>query len=215
MIYKNGRTIETTIIHTTNKHTYVTPKNGYLEIRLSKYANLNDILKRIEPNFDKYERLTKYIPKNELMLWGKCYKLEVTKTKGFTYHLENGTIKVKSDKDLEQIKDLILKQELLNELMVITRFVNEQIKRFNYQEVPIKVAKLKTKYGSYHLKKHVITLNTKLAHYDKIHLTYVLYHEYAHQKHPHHQKSFYHALKDLFPNYKEVQTSLKNQRIYQ
>ncbi|MFA5719625.1 MAG: YgjP-like metallopeptidase domain-containing protein [Acholeplasmataceae bacterium] len=215
MIYKNGRTIETKVIKTTNKHTYVVPKNGYLEIRLSKYANLNDILKRIEPNFDKYERLTKYIPEDELMLWGKCYKLEVIKTKGFSYHLENGIIKVKSDAYLEQIKDLILKQELLNELKSITALVNKQIKLFGYQEVPIKVAKLKSKYGSYHLKKHEITLNSKLAHYDKIYLTYVLYHEYAHQKHPHHQKTFYQALATLFPEYKSVQAELKNQRIYQ
>lgn len=215
MIYKDGRTLQTKVIQTTNKHTYIKPKNGYIEIHLSKYARLDDIIKRILPNFDKYEALTKPIDAQKLMLWGYPYLIQINAVPGFSYVVEKDVIVVNSTYELSVIKDTILKHELQRKLDRVKEDIHQTIKTHGYHEVPMKLKKLKSKFGSYHLLKHEITLNTKLAHYDSIYLTYVLYHEYTHQKYPHHQPTFYRALQQLFPDYKSVQKALKRQPIYE
>ena len=119
-----------------------------------------------------------------------------------------------SNKSLEEIKTNILLEETKIYLNSILEEVNLNVKLHGYKIVPIKLKKLKSKFGSYHLKKHEIILNIHLASYNKECMKYVLYHEYTHQKYPHHQKSFYQALSSLYPNDKEIEKLLKKKRIY-
>lgn len=214
MIKKNNQSIPLKVIQTNNKHTYVKPQNGYLEIRLSKYTNIETIKKRLLLKFDKYYTLTKPINDNQLYVWNQLYTLDIQQADNDSYKIENGIIKVYSNKDIKLIKDLILEQELIRRLHKRLPEINKIIIKEGYDVVPIKLKKLKSKYGSYHLKKHEITLNTHLASYDVSCLDYVIYHEYTHQKHPHHQTSFYAALKKLYPTYKQAQKALKINRIY-
>lgn len=212
MIKKDNKTIETIIIKTSNKHTYIKPKNGYLEIHLSKYASEAEILKRITPKFDKYYKLTQKIPSEKMYLWGALYTLKEGEG-SFDYKIGNGFIEVYSKNDIN-IKEAILKQELKNYLKENLDEIHHQISQCGYQVVPIKLKKLKSKFGSYHLIKHEITLNTALASFHKDATKYVIYHEYAHQKHPHHQRAFYKALDELYPNHQTAKNHLKTHLIY-
>lgn len=214
MIKKDNKTIKLKVIRTNNKHTYIRPENGYLEIRLGKHMNLDTIKERIFAKFDKYHYLTKEVSSDKMHLWGEEKTLKINDSVGFKYSISGDLINVYSNKSLEEIKTNILLEETKAYLNSILEEVNLNVKKNGYKVVPIKLKRLKSKFGSYHLKKNEIILNVHLASYNKECMKYVLYHEYTHQKYPHHQKPFYKALDALYPNYKETEKQLKKKRIY-
>ncbi len=214
MIKKDDKTIKLKVIKTNNKHTYIRPENGYLEVKLGKYMNLDTIKDRILAKFDKYYYLTEEISNDYMHIWGEVKTLKINDGVGFKYRISGDFIDVYSNKNLEEIKANILLEETKAYLNEILEEVNLNVKSHGYKIVPIKLKKLKSKFGSYHLNKNEIILNVLLASYKKECMKYVLYHEYTHQRYPNHQKSFYKALNILYPNYKEVEKLLKKKRIY-
>lgn len=213
-IVKEGKELFYKVIPTKNKHSYIKPNNGYVEIHLSYTMQLNKVLNKIESLFDKYYDLTKYQPPNNMYLFGHEYTIEFTGKIKETYKIENSVIKVFSGLEIDKIKDIIYEEELKKHISSIMDYINETVVSLGYKVVPVKIKKLKSKYGSYHTKKHEITLSTLLAKLNKEFSVYVLFHEYAHQKHPHHQPSFYEALSKLYPNYKTAQRNLKTTKIF-
>lgn len=213
MIKKDNKTIKLKIVRTNNKHTYIRPENGYLEVKLGKNSNLNIIKEKILERFDKYYNLTREISVNEMYLWGKLMTLRIADGLGFEYSIDGSFINVFAKKEID-IKKTILLLETKKYLKENLEEINFNVRKNGYKVVPIILKELKSKFGSYHLKKHEIILNIHLAAYDKECIKYILYHEYTHQKYPHHQKSFYKALSSLYPNYKEIEKLLKEKRIY-
>lgn len=210
-IKKGNQELNYLVIITNNKHSYIKPKNGYLEIHLSKKMPLAKVIDKILINFDDY--YIKIKPQNEedFLLWGRKYKI-ILKSGEFNYQcLDENIIVTTSDNDY---KNKIYEIELKKYIETIKNDVMQILAKHDIKWVNIKYKKLSSKYGSYQTKKHYITLNTILAALEKDYAYYVLMHEYAHQKVFNHQKPFYDLLEKLYPNYKIIQKNLRKSNIH-
>ena len=72
-----------------------------------------------------------------------------------------------------------------------------------------RLRKMKTRWGSCNTSKKRVWLNTNLAKYEPICLTYVLVHELCHLLEPNHGKRFYALVERFFPEYKKAEALLK------
>ncbi|MDD2575260.1 MAG: DUF45 domain-containing protein [Acholeplasmataceae bacterium] len=209
-LVKGNKTLHIKVNEKNIKHTYIKQKNGYIEISKSRRMNMEPIIKKIEDDFDFY--YTKTLKKEEtiLSLWGRNYSLKWVESSQRKYIIENKEIIIYAKVcDYNQFKDDILKSELQNYLIILHTEVEPLLKEHGLYLVPVKVKKLKSKYGSYHKGKDEITLNSFLASIDKVYTKHVLLHEYAHQKVANHQLEFYQLLDKLYPTHKETQRNFK------
>lgn len=78
----------------------------------------------------------------------------------------------------------------------------------------IKFRRMKSRWGSCHFQKHVLTFNYHLIHAPVDCVEYVVYHEFTHFIHHDHSKAFYLSLSRSVPDYKEQRNRLKNVKIY-
>lgn len=211
-LLKDGKELLYKVEEKNIKHSYIKPKNGYILITKSKTMKLSYVIKRIENDFNYYYKLVKRVEEDILSLWGKAYKVKLSYAKKFNYVTNEDVILVsyKNEEYLE-IKKLILANELKVYLESIYEEVNKNLYNNNYYEVPIQIKLLKSKYGSYNVSKgsEYIVLNSFLATQEKEFTKYVLYHEYAHQKHKNHQKGFYDALDKLYKDHLIYQKKIK------
>lgn len=209
-LHKDGKTLFYKVIEKPIKHTYIKVEKGFVLIKKSKTVSLDKITNYMFKNFDKYYQKTKVLPDNILKLWGKEYQLEIIGSSLFSYEVLEDTIIVKTcDTNLNDLLEMIYKMELEKYLLEILPDIEDTIRKHGLKIVPIELKLWKSKFGTYYLKTNKIRLNIILASLDKTLTTYTLYHEYAHQKYPHHQASFYRFLEKLMPNYKTYDTILK------
>lgn len=209
-LVKGDQTLYIKVNEKNIKHTYIKQKDGYVEISKSSRMRMEPILKKIEDNFDFY--YTKTLKKDEttLSLWGQDYALKWVESSQKKYIIEAKEIIIYAkSSDYCHFKDSILKAELQNYLSILQTEIQPILKEHGLYLVPIKVKKLKSKYGSYHKGNNEITLNSFLATIDKVYTKHVLLHEYAHQKVANHQRAFYQLLDKLYPPHKETQRNLK------
>ena len=208
-----GKTLHYVIERKNIKHAYFRAKDGYMHVTANKHISEAKIIYYIEQKFDVfYQRLEqrkKLTDHNTLYLWGKPYQVHV-KTGKFQYHIIDQEIWIKRPLSKEQtfIRD-ILKKEMLKHLPSLLQKIEYQMTIEHIPLCAIELKYLKSKFGSYHRKKHKITLNTYLATLDPIYLTYVIYHEYAHAVVFNHSKAFYQVLDRWMPNHKHIQKDLK------
>ena len=99
-------------------------------------------------------------------------------------------------------------------LPLLHQKIDPKLMHLGLSPLPIKLKNLKSKFGSYHIRKREITLNIFLSTLDPIYLEYVLYHEYAHVIEFNHSKAFYHVLDQLMPNHHVYQKDLKKIAIH-
>lgn len=210
-IKKGNQELNYLVIITNNKHSYIKPKNGYLEIHLSKKMPLAKVIDKILINFDDY--YIKIKPQNEedFLLWGRKYKI-ILKSGEFNYQCLDDKVVVTTNNN--DYKNKIYEIELKKYIETIKNDIMQILAKYDIKWVNIKYKKLSSKYGSYQTKKHYITLNTILAALEKDYAYYVLMHEYAHQKVFNHQKPFYDLLAKLCPNYKITQKNLRKTNIH-
>lgn len=209
-LHKNGKTLFYKVIETPNKHTYIKVEKGFIMIKKSKSVSLEKVIDYVQKNFDKYHLKTQVIPDNMIKLWGKTYHLEILESSRFEYEILEDKIIVKNrDTETKMIPLMIYRMELEKYLNEILPMVEDTVRKHGLKVVPIELKLWKSKFGTYYLKTQKIRLNIVLASLDKMLTTYTLYHEYAHQKYPHHQTSFYRFLEKLMPNYKTYDTILK------
>lgn len=211
-LFKDDKEIKYLVIKTNNKHSYLKPKEGYLEIHLGKSGDLKYILNKIKEDVDKYLIKSQTLSDDVVLLWGTKYQLELVEGE-FSYYTKNNKIFVSCPLNVDY-KQTIYLRELSNYINSIKTDVIKTINKENIYWVSIKYKKLKSKYGSYHIKKNEITLNILLAQLDKEFTNYVLMHEFTHQKIHNHQKEFYDLLGKLYPNYINIVKKLKKEILY-
>ena len=73
----------------------------------------------------------------------------------------------------------------------------------------LRVREMKTRWGSCHIKKRIITLNTRLAEKPHAAQEYVVLHEYVHFLHPNHQAAFHAEMQRLMPDYRQRRRLLR------
>ena len=81
--------------------------------------------------------------------------------------------------------------------------------RYNIPYPTISMRYMTGKWGVNHINKGKIYLSTRLIHYPKEGLYYVLLHEYVHFLVPDHSKRFYRYVREYMPQYKEYDKLLK------
>ncbi|MBE0700676.1 MAG: DUF45 domain-containing protein [Acholeplasmataceae bacterium] len=211
---KNGKTIAYVITRKHIKNTYFRMKNDYLSITTHPRVKETQILAFLHEKFEKlYEKITKFQQiesMNQLVLWGKTYDLIIEENPRFLYHIQDDEVIVYGRKNhYDDIKKRIYKIEMKRMIDVLKPIFEPVLVKNDIQIVCYKIKYLKSKFGSYHLRKNEITLNSFLVKLDPIFLQYVIYHEYAHARIPNHSKAFYQLLGELMPNHKQYQKDLK------
>jgi predicted metal-dependent hydrolase len=116
--------------------------------------------------------------------------------------------------DMDAIKKVIYDLEIRRMTKELEPQINEILFLEGLKSRVINYKYLKSKFGSYHRKKELITLNTFLATQPKELLYYVILHEYAHILVFNHSKHFYDVLDRWLPNHRVLQKRLKNIAIY-
>src|SRR5699024_9397669 len=74
---------------------------------------------------------------------------------------------------------------------------------------PIKIRKMKKRWGSCQPKTKIITINSQLIEAPRFCIEYVMMHEFCHFIHPNHSKDFYTLLQVMMPDWKERKKMLE------
>lgn len=196
------------IVYKPIKHVYIKVTQNGLIISAPKQATTLWIERLIQKHESKY--LTRYemLRQQSITLWGKSIVIEFFEGK-FRYELHHDKLKLYGDNFHEAYIEM-LKQEMKQFLVTHQSTIKSHLSQFDIEERPYVIKYYKSKYGSYYKHLNYISLNAFLATKDPSMLYYVLWHEYAHTKHFHHQKPFYDFLKLLCPNHRIYEKQLKS-----
>lgn len=82
-------------------------------------------------------------------------------------------------------------------------------KGYRVPEASLQIRKMRSRWGSCHIDKKKIVMNSRLALYPRGCSEYVFVHEYAHFVVPNHSADFYAVLADIMPDYKKYMKMLK------
>ncbi len=108
----------------------------------------------------------------------------------------------------------MLKDFFYNSTVSLFKALNDEVSKLYYEKysiksVPIKIRKMKSRWGSCHVTDGFIVMNERLIHYPIEAVRYVFIHEYAHFIHADHSKSFYSVVAEFMPDYKKAANFLK------
>ena len=80
----------------------------------------------------------------------------------------------------------------------------------NIPPFSLRIRKMTSRWGVCNTKKHIITLNLELIHYNTECLDYVIVHELSHLIEGNHSRAFWQIVEKYYPNYKEIRKKLRN-----
>ncbi len=216
-IIKGDRRLPVRILRKNNKNTYVRVRHDHVEITTHHHTKLEGIEAYLLDRFDalevKIQKRQSEETKETIQLWGKTYSLLIHLGR-FRYELIDDCVIAHYPKQDEGALKKAIYMDQLKKKMTYMDDVQDHLNQLGFKRATYRFRYLKSKYGSYHRLKNEITLNTYLARLDARFLTYVLYHEYVHQKEFNHSKAFYWLLATLMPDYKTYQKHLKNIAIH-
>ncbi|WP_338985364.1 M48 family metallopeptidase [Spiroplasma endosymbiont of Diplazon laetatorius] len=193
---------------------YIRLKLEETEIYVSAPYQVYDweIEQLIYKNMNKIQRIIEYKEKN------KVYSIE----EGFI-KINNEKIKVnfkeeidlkdklsfkKYEEDQETVQKMY-KKIALNYSEYFTEVIEKykKIMELDFKNLTIRV--MKGKWGVCYPEKSKIVLNTRLIHFPKQALEYVVVHELSHLIHKNHSKDFWRHVERYMPNYKNISEILK------
>lgn len=101
-----------------------------------------------------------------------------------------------------------------NSTVALFRELNDEVsqlfsERYGIGKVPIKLRKMKSRWGSCHVTDGFIVMNTRLISYPIECAKYVFVHEYSHFIEPNHSPRFYAVVSSVMPDYKIHSDKLK------
>lgn len=86
-------------------------------------------------------------------------------------------------------------------------------KKIGYLPNEIRIKNMKSRWGSCHSSKKVVTYNLQLMYKPLSVIEYVVLHELAHIPHPHHQKEFWNFVEKYMPDWKIQRKLLNNSHL--
>lgn len=100
-------------------------------------------------------------------------------------------------------------QELSRIFVDLMRENQVKLSSLGIPQASLKVRDMKSRWGTCHTGKNVITLNSKLIHTPYSCIEYVVLHEFCHLIHPNHSKEFYQLVSVYMPEWKKEREELK------
>lgn len=97
-------------------------------------------------------------------------------------------------------------EDLFRDLM---RGYQARLTDLGIPQATLKIRDMKTRWGTCHTVKAVITLNSKLIYTPYSAVSYVVLHEFCHFIHPNHSKAFYDLVAQYMPDWKAQREELK------
>lgn len=196
----------------------VTPPFGDLVLSAPFHISNKDLEAFVEARKDwiiknqaKFAKARNTRDEGLIYLWGRAYKLEFIKDNKNTFKLCDSKIIFFYKDDLSRpLKDKLLDDFYRKSLEArIAEAIKEAEDLTGLRADAYRLRKMKTRWGSCNTSKRRVWLNTNLAKYEPICLTYVLVHELCHLLEPNHGKRFYALVERFFPEYKKAEALLK------
>lgn len=145
-------------------------------------------------------------PRTHFMYLGVNYPILFVESKhgSVKFTADTVTVYASCEEAIESVLNNFLKQVAMKRFPDEIKRVYERMRQDYMIPYPtLKIRKMKTRWGSCMTKKHVITLNVNILHYDLKFLEYVTIHEFAHFIQPNHSKQFYYVIEKYMPDYKK------------
>lgn len=208
----NSVDIPINIINTNNKHTYFYfRKEGYIDIKKSRYQTDADIMAHIHNNSQKFirklQRIQELHEKNApYSIWGNPY--EIIENNTFMIDHSNQLLYRNNTVDHDREKNQLETDLVMRELTTLVKRY-QQHPLVDLSNVRFTVKPMTSRYGSCNKHRRRISINQHLIRLPKEYLEYVFLHEVTHLTHAHHQDAFYQLFEQLCPNYKTLRKSLK------
>lgn len=185
---KNNGTIEV-------KAPIGTKKSTIDDVLTKKELWINSVLKKLEKR--------EYLKENEIMLYGKIYKIIIKEDKEILRELvkiSESSIFVYT-KNKENVKFIIkayLKKMALN---YITKRVHDFKDIFKIETKTIKIKEQKSIWGSCSYD-NKLSFNFKLIMAESFAIDYVIIHEMCHMIHKNHSKEYWNLVESIMPDYR-------------
>ncbi len=176
--------------------------DGIMKISCPKISD-KEIIKFIERNLVEF---TKKIEESKLSnnftyYQGSKYEIISTNEIYNSVIINETTLTITKGKEEVLLKEMFIKDL---EYYIKSKELEMKLRFPNIEYPKIKIKKLKSSFGQYNKKTHTITLDYKLAKYDRIYLYLTLAHEFCHIIHFDHSLDFYKLLDTFVPNSKQM-----------
>lgn len=153
---------------------------------------------------EKYQQET-FEDESILLYLGEKYRLKYILKKEKTCYIENDTIYICTSKEnsihnIKKVFEEYAKKTLYDLILEITE---KYSKKMGCLPETVKIRKCKRIWGNCRNKTKCVTYNLMLYKKDIRFIEYVVVHELAHLKYPHHQKEFWEFIEQFLPDWKE------------
>lgn len=116
--------------------------------------------------------------------------------------------KYKNKEQKENIK-YRTEEELKNLIIALCEKAYPYYEKYGIKYPVIKFRKMKTRWGSCHTVKGILTFNTQLIHAPMECIEYVVWHEFTHFLQANHSQNFYQELEKVYPHWHTSRKKLK------
>ena len=144
-----------------------------------------------------------------LTLWGKRYDIVYKKGSPRIVYGEETVTVYYPDENYQNYVEAQLRKLLSREVESRRQKYDDIIAGYRFAPPEIRYRTMTSQWGNCRPKQQRVTLNTRLIHYPKECLEYVMLHEYMHFIEPNHSKSFHALLKYHMPSYRQIEKMLK------
>lgn len=203
----DGKEYPVEIIRKKNKHTYIRFKNGTIEVCTHYLVTKKQILDILDHNQDSiFKMITKCQQKQEkeekFVYLGKSYDIIIIPTNDV--EMIHNYVYTSSQKQLQKWYLHEAQQIFMSRYQICYQKFEEKIPYY-----PIRIRKMKTRWGVCNRGSKTITLNSELLRYPIEAIDYVIIHELSHLVHFNHSKQFWNLVAKYCPDYKKLKKQLK------
>ncbi len=182
-------------------------KDGVINISCPKISD-KEIEKYIVKNYDEFKsKLNESVLSNNFTyIQGQKYDIVSIEEKYNSIIINDKELKI-----TKGLEEKLIKEFFIKDIQNYIKSKEEEMKqRFSDIKYPnFKIRRLKSSFGQYNKKTHTITLDYRLAKYDRTFLYLTLAHEFCHIIHFDHSKEFYDLLDTFVPNSKKLHKVMK------